>query len=148
MKAKGIYPYWHLARRDLVDALSRLTEEQLDFAPQQGFRTIGDVARHIIDAEAGWVNLVVLEKDEPWPEYPRERLPTVQSILDEMERVHTVTGRLLDEHDARWLSETRERWEQTFLLRWVFWHILDHEIHHRGEIFLMMGMQGVEVPTI
>ena len=148
MKAKDIYPYWHLARRDLVDALSRLTEGQLDFAPQQGLRTIGDVARHIIDAEAGWVNLVVLEKDEPWPEYPRERLPTVQSILDEMERVHAVTERLLDEHDARWLSETRQRWEQTFLLRWVFWHILDHEIHHRGEIFLMMGMQGVEVPSI
>ena len=52
MKAKDIYPYWNLARRDLVEALSRLTGEQLDFTPREGFRTIGDVARHIIDAEA------------------------------------------------------------------------------------------------
>ena len=72
----------------------------------------------------------------------------MQSILDEMERVHAVTERLLDEHDVEWLNETREQRGQTFSLRWVFWHILDHEIHHRGEIFLMMGLLGVEVPDI
>jgi len=148
MMAKDIYPYWNLARCDLVEALSRLTDEQLDFTPGEGFRTIGDVARHIIDAEAGWVDLVVLGKDEPWPGYPRERCPTVKNILDEMERVHVVTEKLLDGHDAEWLNEMRERWDQTFSLRWVFWHILDHEIHHRGEIFLMMGLLGVEVPEI
>ena len=148
MKAHDTYPYGNLARRDLVEALSRLTDEQLDFIPGEGFRTVGDVARHIIDAEAGWVDVVVLGKDEPWPEYPRERCPTVKSILDEMERVHAVTERLLDEHDTAWLNETREQWDHTLSLRWVFWHLLDHEIHHRGEIFLMMGLLGVEVPEI
>jgi uncharacterized damage-inducible protein DinB len=148
MKAADLYPYWQLARRDLVSALSQLNDEQLDYSPQQGMRTIGDVARHVIDAEAGWVNLVVLQKDEPWPQYPRERLPTVQSILHEMERVHAVTTGLLQERDVCWLDETREQGVQGFALRWVFWHILDHEIHHRGEIFLMLGMLGVEAPDI
>jgi uncharacterized damage-inducible protein DinB len=148
MKAADLYPYWRQARRDLVSALSQLNDEQLDYSPRQGMRTIGDVARHIIDAEAGWVNLVVLQKDEPWPQYPQERLPTVQSILHEMERVHAVTIGLLQERDVRWLDETREQGGHDFALRWVFWHILDHEIHHRGEIFLMLGMLGVEVPDI
>ena len=148
MKAADLYPYWRLARRDLVTALSQLNDAQLDFSPKQDMRSIGDVARHIIDAEAGWVNLVVLQKDEPWPQYPQERLPTVQSILDEMERVHAITTELLQEHDVRWLDETREQGGHDFALRWVFWHILDHEIHHRGEIFLMIGMLGVEVPDI
>jgi uncharacterized damage-inducible protein DinB len=148
MKAADLYPYWRQARRDLVSALSQLNDEQLDYSPRQGMRTIGDVARHIIDAEAGWVNLVVLQKDEPWPQYPRERLPTVQSILHEMERVHAVTIGLLQERDVRWLDETREQGGHDFALRWVFWHILDHEIHHRGEIFLMLGMLGVEAPDI
>lgn len=148
MKAADLYPYWRLARRDLTTALGQLNEKHLDFSPKPGMRSIGDVARHIIDAEAGWVNLVVLQKDEPWPQYPPERLPSVQSILDEMERVHAVTVDLLQGHDLQWLDETREIWEQSFTLRWVFWHILDHEIHHRGEIFLMMGLQGLEVPDI
>ena len=148
MKAKEMYRYWDLARQDLVEALGRLTDEQLGFVPKEGMRSIGDVARHIVDAEAGWVSLVVLEEDEAWPEYPADELPTVQSILDEMERVHAVTEQLLEEHDVEWLNETREKWGGTFSLRWVFWHILDHEIHHRGEIFLMMGMLGVKVPDI
>ena len=147
MKAKEMYRYWDLARQDLIDALGRLTDEQLDFAPKEDMRSIGDVARHIVDAEAGWVNLVVLEEDETWPEYPEDELPTVQSILNEMERVHAITEHLLDKHDIEWLSETREKWGGTFSLRWVFWHILDHEIHHRVEIFLAAGEIVVDISS-
>ena len=148
MRAVEMYRHWDAAHSELVDALSRLTDEQLDFFPGEGFRTIGDVARHMIDAEAGWVDLVVLGKEVTWPEYPKERLPTVESILAEMDRVHAATRELLEEHDVQWLSETTQYAGETYILDWVFWHILDHEIHHRGEIFLMMGLIGVEVPDI
>ena len=26
---------------------------------------------------------------------------------------------------------------------WIIWHVLEHEIHHGGEISLVLGMKGV-----
>jgi uncharacterized damage-inducible protein DinB len=37
---------------------------------------------------------------------------------------------------------------KTFSRYWVIWHTIDHELHHRGEIFLMMGLMGLDVPDL
>jgi uncharacterized damage-inducible protein DinB len=29
-------------------------------------------------------------------------------------------------------------------LGWVVWHVLEHEIHHRGELSLILGLLGRE----
>jgi uncharacterized damage-inducible protein DinB len=34
------------------------------------------------------------------------------------------------------------------IIGWVLWHVLVHEIHHRGEIFLMPGLMGIEAPDV
>ena len=39
-------------------------------------------------------------------------------------------------------------WNEDIPLRWIVWHVLEHEIHHRGEIFLMLGLMGMEAPDI
>jgi uncharacterized damage-inducible protein DinB len=33
-------------------------------------------------------------------------------------------------------------------VEWVTWHVIEHEIHHRGEIYLMLGMLGIEAPDV
>ncbi len=39
-------------------------------------------------------------------------------------------------------------WGPQVPLRWVIWHVLEHEIHHRGEIYLMLGLLGMEAPDV
>lgn len=39
-------------------------------------------------------------------------------------------------------------WGSKVPLWWVFWHLLEHEIHHRGEIYLMLGLLGMEAPDV
>ena len=37
---------------------------------------------------------------------------------------------------------------QPHALRWIIWHVLEHEVHHRGELSLALGLlghQGLEV---
>jgi len=29
-------------------------------------------------------------------------------------------------------------------LGWIIWHVLEHEIHHRGELSLILGLLGRE----
>ena len=35
-------------------------------------------------------------------------------------------------------------WGPDIPLGWIIWHVLEHEIHHRGELSLMLGMMGRE----
>jgi hypothetical protein len=32
--------------------------------------------------------------------------------------------------------------------QWVIWRILSHDIHHGGELAVMLGMQGIAVPEL
>jgi len=39
-------------------------------------------------------------------------------------------------------------WGAQVSLGWIVWHVLEHEIHHRGEVFLMLGLLGIEAPDV
>jgi uncharacterized damage-inducible protein DinB len=30
----------------------------------------------------------------------------------------------------------------------VIWHVLAHDIHHGGELVVMLAMQGIEIPEM
>jgi uncharacterized damage-inducible protein DinB len=32
---------------------------------------------------------------------------------------------------------------QTFTRQWVIWHLMEHELHHGGEISLILGTHGL-----
>jgi hypothetical protein len=33
--------------------------------------------------------------------------------------------------------------EETFTHQWVIWHLMEHDVHHRGEISFILGMHGL-----
>ena len=32
--------------------------------------------------------------------------------------------------------------------QWIIWHVIEHDLHHGGEISLMLGMHGLVAPDI
>jgi uncharacterized damage-inducible protein DinB len=39
-------------------------------------------------------------------------------------------------------------WGEKLASDWTILHVLEHEVHHRGEIYLMLGLLGVDAPDI
>jgi uncharacterized damage-inducible protein DinB len=37
----------------------------------------------------------------------------------------------------------REGMVSTRSRQWVIWHMLEHDLHHAGELFLTLGMYGL-----
>jgi hypothetical protein len=33
--------------------------------------------------------------------------------------------------------------EETFTRQWVIWHLIEHDVHHGGEISFALGMHGL-----
>ncbi len=32
--------------------------------------------------------------------------------------------------------------------QWITWHVIAHDLHHGGELTLMLGMQGIALPEL
>lgn len=149
MTAAELFSHWQTVRRDLLRALDMLSDEQLAFVPREGLWSLGRVTRHIARAEEGWFRYVVTRELAEWPRFPEEDYPTVEAIKALLTEVHARTEAYLATVDAADLDRTvtTPRGEE-LSLGWIVWHVLEHEIHHRGEIYLMLGLMGLEAPDI
>ncbi len=47
-------------------------------------------------------------------------------------------------NDADLDREIVTPWDQKYTLADMLWHLLEHEIHHRAELSLMLGLLGHE----
>jgi uncharacterized damage-inducible protein DinB len=147
VNAAELFGHWRSVRRHLLQALDQVTDEQLEFVPRKGLWSLGTVARHIAEAEEGWFRYVATRELDQWPEFADEDYPTAESIKNLLTEVHRRTKTYLESLDITDLDRiVTAPWEAEFSLRWIIWHVLEHEIHHRGEIFLMLGLMGLEAP--
>ena len=163
MKAIDLFPYWADNRRLLIEAARALRDEDLDIRPAPGLRSIGDVLRHLITAEEhwwhggmqgspyahwrppGWDHL----SDEEKAARRGQRFPTIRSILEGLSAAHAPVERFLADLDAADLCEKRRStWGQDNTLRWILWHLVEHDQHHRGQLYTRVRMLGRDIPQI
>ena len=84
-----------------------------------------------------------------WPPVADEEYPTVASIKQPLSEVHSRTQAYLATVDVADLDRViNTPWGEELTLRWIVWHVLEHEISHRGEIYLMLGLTGMEAPEV
>ena len=74
----------------------------------------------------------------------------------ELVRRLEVTWSMIQETLARWtvgdLAKTYEHvyWGKTYAIsrQWTIWRILAHDLHHGGELAILLGLQGIEIPEL
>jgi uncharacterized damage-inducible protein DinB len=146
---------WWQGYQDLLkQAVSPLTADQL--ALRLGAqRSAGEIAAHIVAVRAWYLKGVMGEGG-----------PEIEALLgwDAPNAPQRTSGELLSGIDQTWtlLTDCLARWtaddlRETFVLDWrerpeargwIVWHMLEHEIHHGGELSFTLGsfgLRGVEV---
>ncbi len=153
MNAQEMFKHWSEVRDELCQALDRLTDAQLDFIPHAGLWSLRETVCHIAGAEEGWFRYCATRERNEWPEYPAAGYPTIASLKTLLTEVHNRTVQFFSRNawsDADGMMNRRITlpWNEKTTLGWITWHVLEHEIHHRGEVFLMLGLQGIQAPDI
>ena len=151
MNVQEICQHWTEVRAGLLEALDRLSDKQLDFRPSQGLWSVKETVCHIAGAEEGWFRYIVTHEINDWEEadFKAEDHPTVSSIDKLLKEVHDRTEAfLLPAGDSVQVQPVQLPWGAQTTIGWVLWHVLEHEIHHRGEIYLMLGLMGIEAPDV
>lgn len=150
---------WQEYQNAVSAALAPLTPEQLALRAAPNLRSIGEMACHIIGARAGWFSWVLDANDEHFKAYEQWHKPapggapkTASELVAGLAGTWQVMQQTIADYTLADLRKeiTRERDGQTrvFTRGWVTWHVLEHDLHHGGEISLTLGMHGLHAPDM
>lgn len=148
---------WHDYQTQLSAALAPLTTEQLALRAAPQLRSIEELARHIIGVRAGWFHNILGEGDNAFGAYhdwdtPDAPAQTASELVDGLAATWQAMQAALSRFTPDDLTETvsGERKGRHFAHRrgWVVWHVLEHDLHHGGEIGFSLGMHGLKAPDL
>ena len=148
MNTKDLFAHWNEVRSGLLSALDLLTDSQLDFKPREGLWTVRETVVHLAGTEDGWLRYYTANR---WHEnIPQaEDYPTIASLKELLAEMHRRTlEQFSQDADALMEQVCSLPWGGQVTMGWAVWHVLEHEIHHRGEVYLMLGMMGIEAPDV
>ena len=138
-----------LIRPNIDRALALVPDDKLDWAPAANMLTLGNIFLHISECSDWWYGEVI--RGSPAMELSGGSCPP-----------KTIIAMLLDAHWSRLdelfarppetLSEsysvTREGKTTRYDGCWLFTHLLEHDIHHRGQINQYLRILGITPPEI
>jgi uncharacterized damage-inducible protein DinB len=152
------YKGWEEYQQLLIEALAPLTAEQLAINASRGERPIWLIAAHIIGTRVGWFARMgegegndILAAMDLWDADGAPPRPA-----EELVRGFTQTWAMIDTCLQRWtpsmLGDTftydRADGPVTRTRQWMLWHVLEHDLHHGGEISLTLGNHGLVAPDL
>jgi uncharacterized damage-inducible protein DinB len=146
MEPKEIFSHWNQIRTDLIGTINSFADDELGLIPFDNSWPIGQMMLHIADAEDGWLRFVVTKEITTWPVgYTLSNFPNKASIIQILGEVHSRTQQFIAGLSLSDLSQSiHAPWGAEFSLIWILWHMIEHEIHHRGELSLLLGYFGRE----
>lgn len=145
MKPSQIFSHWDQVRADLLATIDMFSQDELVFTPFKDSWPVGKIMLHIADCESYWLHMVVRHEIEPWKSYNLADYPTKPDIKQVLESTRKKTITFIDSLDENDLDREYQTPDgQPYPLCWIIWHVLEHEIHHRGELSLTPGLLGRE----
>lgn len=148
-----IYENWGGYNGKLRNAIAPLTAEQLKLQPAPGMWPIQQLVQHIVSVRAGWFSGTLQEEDVAMAAYmawgQRESPPLTPA---ELARGLDETWAFIEARLQHWSPEDcaqtfpdeydGEVWQVS--RSWVIYHVLEHDLHHGGEISAILSMHGVK----
>lgn len=155
------YKGWATYQNMLVKIIAPLTPEQLALSASPHHWTLGMVAQHMVGDRVWWYQTwmgegnpelapiahwdpadVVEQRPLDAPELVAGLEATWQMITDALNRwtpadlEQSFSPPAAMSEEERQLTSDRTR-------QWIIWHVLEHEIHHGGELSLALGTYGL-----
>jgi uncharacterized damage-inducible protein DinB len=156
---------WNGYQESLVHAITPLDHAQLAWRPAPDLRSVGELARHVALGRLSWFlrmgppgSADLANQVEHWEVDEDDNRQILEQSIDITGQASELVGWLesswkmidltLNSWDTADLARTyRHTWNgQVYIVsyQWTIWRILAHDLHHGGELSLMLGMQGIE----
>jgi uncharacterized damage-inducible protein DinB len=149
-------------RRVTLEGVSHLTKEQLFTPPIEGEYPIGAYLMHLAEVDIGWLQVISGAKVDKeikkksyygvWYDVPKEKFapptepPEVNKYLEAMEETRKLfldfISAIKDSELEDIVSRMAGNTERKYSKKWIIYHIIEHEAHTRGQMFMLIRKAG------
>ena len=156
-----VYAEWKRYQDHIQEAIAPLTADQLRLRAAPTLRSLGELVAHIIATRVGWYNYYMLENDPqvaPLGSWDDPDLSQPERNAAELVAGMDTSWQFMQDRLDRWtpadLAHTfphdDPEWRDRYVTSrsWVVWHVLEHDLHHGGEVSLTLGIHGLQAPEI
>ena len=146
MKVAKIIQLWSRIREGLSETIDKFSDEDLDYIPFENGYSVRQTILHIVQEEYGEIQYGLTRRlDDFPPGFQEDEYQELESIRRLLANVHNETISFLESLDDHELEgEFEAQWGETRPLIDFILHVIEHEIHHRGELSLILGLLGRE----
>ncbi len=151
------YNGWDKYCQLLEEAIAPLTADELSWQAAPNLWSIRMLASHMVAARGWWFNSWLGQGAEELANYAdydegaESQTRGTGTVLAALRR----TRAIMADNLGRWTesdldqafrppSPQRERGRRAETLGWIVWHVMEHDVHHGGEISLTLGVHGRE----
>ena len=138
----------------MINAIAPLDSDQLGLRAAPDLLSVGEIAAHIVVARAYWFYQLMEEGGDEFKTISgwdvRGALSrSAEELVSGLEAtwlgMHDVIARWTPEDwDKIWPDEEDASTPEEITRQWVIWHLIEHDLHHAGEISITLGAHGLQ----
>ncbi len=123
--------------------------EDIEWAPKPGWFTFGGLVRHVAALERWMFAETVHGEPSRYPGHGRELADGHEAVLAYYDRLHRESVTRFAALDEEALARRVATPAGASITAWKWLRaMLEHEAHHRGQLYLMLALRDVPTPPI
>lgn len=158
-----VYGGWEGYQQSLVSAVAPLSLEHLRYRPTPSARSVGEIAAHIAFGRIDWFHRMgapgaaeLVEQAAPWWQPWKEIDPAIADDPAEIVRWLEAGWGMIEANLTRWtvadlaVTYLQPYGGKTYSIsrQWVIWRIMAHDIHHGGQLSVLLATLGIDLPEL
>ena len=147
--AAAFSDYWDNFRGRTRRVAALIPPEQVEWAPAEGRWTLGDIVRHLAGIERDMYGENVQGRPSRYPGHGAELADGLPAVLAYHDRKHAEALNIFRALTPEQLADkcTTPAGTPITTKKWLR-AMVEHEAHHRGQLYLMLGLLGVPTSPI
>ena len=132
----------------LIDLVEYIPDDKLEWSPQDGLWDFHHILAHLVFARHNWMGNSISQKIKP--EQIHGLMATKIGMQEQLRRSWEAVKRFLSDEanlDRVYKGETDGQ-PYSFRGHFIAYHLLEHDIHHRADVFHYLALLGVEHPDV
>ncbi|MGH7469973.1 MAG: DinB family protein [Longimicrobiales bacterium] len=141
--------YFENVRARTQRVVNCIPRDRIDWRPAQGMFSFADLVRHLAATERFMFGENVQCQASRYPGHGPELADGYDGVLEYLRRMHAETVAIMSRLSAEDLARRCSTPGGIEIPVWKWLRsMIEHEVHHRGQIYLMLRLLGVDSPPL
>lgn len=141
--------YYENIRTRTTRVVDCIPPDSIEWSHHEDKFTLGDLVRHLAGTERYMFAENVRGNPSSYPGHDRELADGYEAVKKYFAELHAEAMEIFGALDDEALNRKCTTPAGIPMTTWKWLRaMVEHEVHHRGQIYLMLGMLGVETPPL